>query len=288
MRECFPLILGSASIELLKQSSESLAGRINYIHLSGFLIKEVPSKDLRKLWLRGGLPLSFLASSEKMSIDWREQYIRTFLERDIPQLGLSLPAVTMRRLWTMLAHLHGQVLNYSELSKSFGVSDNTIRRYVDVLENTFMVRTLSPWHTNIGKRLIKRPKVYIQDSGILHSLLTIENHKGLVSHPKLGSSWEGFVIDQIIRSSNIPENRFHFWGIHAGAELDLFWQKNGKNYGIEIKYSDAPKLTASMISATQSLELQHLWVIYPGDTTYKLAPKITVLPFSDINVLNIN
>lgn len=280
------LILGSASIELLKQSSESLAGRINYIHMSGFLMEEIQQKDFKNLWLRGGLPKSFLAKSDSESSAWREQYIRTFLERDIPQLGLALPATTMRRLWTMLAHLHGQVLNYSELSRSFGVSDNTVRRYVEVLEHTFMIRSLLPWHDNAGKRLVKRPKIYIQDSGILHSLLTIETRKSLLSHPKLGASWEGFIIDQIIRGSNLPDSRFHFWATHAGAELDLFWQKNGKNYGAEVKFADAPKLTPSMTNAIKDLKLSHLWVVYPGDKEYKLSPKITVLPYTKIGIIS--
>lgn len=274
------LILGSASRDLIKQSSESLAGRISYFYLGGFRISDIGVENLKGLWLRGGLPLSFLAHSEENSIRWREDYITTFLERDIPQLGINIAARTLRRFWIMLSHYHGQVINFSELARSFGISDVTIRKYIEILEGTFMVRILQPWYVNVKKRLIKRPKVYIRDSGIFHALMSVENMEQLLSYNKLGASWEGFALECVYASIGKRNEELYFWGTHAGAEIDLFWQSGGKNWGAEFKYMDAPRMTKSMKIAIEDLNLEHLWVIYPGQENYKLSENITVLPLS--------
>ena len=280
------LILGSASRDLIRQSSESLAGRIGYHELAGFLLEDVGTDAWRTLWLRGGLPRSFTAPSDQKSQLWREQYISTFLEQDIPQLGISIPAPTLRRFWTMLCHYHGQLINYSEFSRSFGVSDMTIRKYLDILEGVFMVRLLQPWHTNLGKRLVKSPKLYIRDSGLFHSLLSIESEHTLASHNKLGASWEGFALETAARHLGKRNEKLSFWRTHTGAEVDLLWQSRGKNRAIEVKYSSAPKLSKSMISAFGDLELEHLWVLYPGDKTYPLAPNISALPLSETHQIS--
>ncbi len=272
------LILGSASRDLIRQSSESLAGRIGYHELAGFRLEDVGENAWRKLWLRGGFPRSFTAPSDERSRLWLEQYIATFLERDIPQLGISIPAPTLRRFWTMLCHYHGQLINYSEFSRSFGVSDMTIRKYLDILEGVFMVRLLQPWHANLGKRLVKSPKLYIRDSGLLHHLLSIGSERDLATHNKLGASWEGFALETAIRILDKRNEELSFWRTHAGAEADLFWKSHGKNRAIEVKYSAAPKMTKSMASAVNDLELEHLWVLYPGDKAYPLAPHISALP----------
>ncbi len=279
------LILGSASRDLIQQSSESLAGRIFYYELTGFNLQEVKNKNLQKLWHRGSFPRSYLASSQTQSWQWRESYIQTFLERDIPQLGIQIPAHTLRKFWMMLSHYHGQILNYSELGRSFGISDMTVKKYLDILEGTFMIRLLQPWHSNTSKRLVKSPKLYLRDSGLLHNLLSLENPKSLLSHPKLGASWEGFALEQVANLLKIGNERLFFWATHAGAELDLFWQRNGKSYGIEFKYSDAPLLSKSMQIALEDLELTHLWVIYPGSKKYPLDKKITTLPLTQISEL---
>lgn len=276
------LILGSASRDLIKQSSESLAGRISYYTLLGFRKDDISAHQLRQLWLRGGLPPSFLAASDEISSQWRLDYITTFLERDIPNLGIRIPAETLRRFWQMISFYHGQVVNISELGRSFGISETAIRNYLEILKGTFMIRLLQPWYINIGKRLIKRPKLYIRDSGILHSLMNIETEKTLTSHAKLGSLWEGFALECIIRSIRKSDEQVYFWGTHAGAEVDLFWQHEGKNWACEFKYADAPKLTKSMNSAIESLELKKMWIIYPGKEKYKLHQKIDVLPIDNI------
>jgi len=276
------LILGSASRDLLQQSSESLAGRIHYQYLGGFSLEEVGEKNLRILWLRGGFPRSFLSRSNGDSIHWRENYITTFLERDLPQLGIRIPSQTLRKFWIMLSHYHGQILNYSELGRSFGITDMTVKKYIDILASTFMVRTLQPWHSNIGKRQIKSPKFYLRDSGIFHTLQAIDTQDQLEGHPKLGASWEGFALELAIRSLRISDDRLFFWGTHSGAELDLFWHQGGRNLGLELKYTDAPKLTKSMKSALQDLNLSHLYVIYPGKDSYSIDKKITVLPLSEL------
>ena len=275
------LILGSASGALLRQSSESLAGRIGYYYLGGFHLNDVGSKNIYKLWVRGGFPKSFLADSADQSRRWLDNYLTTFLEKDIPQLGITIPAQTLRRFWMMLSHYHGKIINFSEIGQSFGVSDMTVRKYIDILESTFIVRTIQPWHSNTAKRLIKRPKIYFQDSGILHRLLTIDE-KDLQTHPKLGPSWEGFALEMVVRSVGLNAQEAFFWGTHAGAELDLFWQAKGKNWGVEFKYSDAPQLTKSMQSALSDLQLAHLWVIYPGEKIYPLAAKVTAVPLKAI------
>ena len=276
------LILGSASRELINRSSESLAGRIAYYYLGGFGIHDILPKEIRKLWLRGGLPLSFTPESDEKSVRWREQYISTFLERDIPQLGINIPARTLFRFWSMVAHYHGQVINYRELSRSFGISDMTVRKYIEILENTFMIRILQPWHVNLKKRIVKTPKIYFRDSGLFHTLMNINNFEELTANPKLGASWEGFAMDCVCRSVGKRFDKFFFFALHTGGELDLFWQDSGKNWGVEFKYNDAPRLTKSMNNVVEYLDLSHLWVIYPGNQTYPLTEKITVLPISQI------
>lgn len=274
------IILGSASRDLIRQSSESLAGRIAYHYLGGFRLSDVGEAKIKILWLRGGLPLSFLSRTDEESHVWRGQYVTTFLERDIPQLGINIPARTLRRFWTMLSHYHGQILNYAELGRSFGVSDMTVRKYCDILEGTFMIRILQPWHVNIGKRLVKRPKFYLRDSGLYHSLSSIETQKQLQTWPKLGASWEGFALNCVCRMLGKQDNEFYFWNTHAGAELDLFWQNRGKNWGVECKYEDAPRLTRSMQTAMNDLQLSKLWIVYPGKQKYQLGKNISVLPLN--------
>lgn len=276
------LILGSASRDLIKQSSESLAGRISYFEIGGFSLKLVGAGKADKLWIRGTFPRSFLASNEEASYQWRQDFIATFLERDIPQLGLSIPARSLGRFWRMLAHYHGQVFNASEIGKSLEVSDHTAQRYLDLLSGTFMVRQLRPWFYNTKKRIIKRPKIYFRDSGILHALLSLEEKKDVLSHPKLGASWEGFALEEAIKAIYLKEDEAFFWGVHAAAELDLVFEKKGKLYGIEVKYTQAPSLTPSMRSALTELSLKHLWVIYPGKEEYPLGRNVTAIPLASL------
>lgn len=276
------LILGSASRDLIRQSSESLAGRIAYHELAGFRLDDVSVTNWRRLWLRGGLPRSFTAGSDGQSRLWRDQYISTFLERDIPQLGISIPAATMRRFWIMLCHYHGQILNYAEFARSFGVSDMTIRRYLEILEGTFMVRLLQPWHTNLSKRLVKRPKLYVRDSGMLHALMSVTSERDLATHNKLGASWEGFALEEVVRLLGKRNEELFFWSTHSGAEADLFWQEHGRNWAVEVKYNSAPRLTPSMNSAIKDLELAHLWVVYPGEKPYALGPHASALPITSL------
>ena len=276
------IILGSASRDLIRQSSESLAGRIAYLQLGGFRLSDIDPGAIKTLWWRGGLPRSFLAASDDESLLWRNQYVTTFLERDIPQLGITIPARTLRRFWTMLSHYHGHILNYAELGRSFGISDMTVRKYCDILEGTFMVRILQPWFVNIGKRLVKRPKLYLRDSGLFHALLSIETTEQLHASPRLGASWEGFALDGVCRTLGKEDGDLYFWNTHAGAELDLFWQARGQNWGVEFKYEDAPRLTRSMKTAVEDLELERLWVVYPGKAAYTLSEKIQVLPLADV------
>lgn len=276
------LILGSASRDLIRQSSESLAGRIAFHELHGLRLPDVGAGHWRRLWLRGGLPPSYTARDNDQSRRWRDQYIATFLERDLPQLGITIPAVTMRRFWLMLCHYHGQLLNYSEFARSFGVTDMTVRRYLDILEGAFMVRLLHPWHQNLGKRLVKRPKVYIRDSGLLHALLSIGGERDLATHNKLGASWEGFAVETAIRSIGKRPEDMAFWATHTGAEVDLFWQEHGRNWAVEMKYGSSPAKTPSMASAIKDLELAHLWVMYPGDKAFALGPNISALPVASM------
>jgi len=276
------VILGSASRDLIRQSSESLAGRIAYYYLSGFRLYDIGPENMKALWLRGGLPRSFLASSDEESHLWRNQYVTTFLERDIPQLGITIPARKLRRFWLMLSHYHGQILNYAELGRSFGVSDMTVRKYCDILEGTFMIRILQPWYANIGKRVVKRPKLYFRDSGLFHTLSSVERPEQLYASPKLVASWEGFALDCVCRALGKEDTDLYFWHTHGGAELDLFWQWGGQNWGVEFKYEDAPRLTRSMQTAIADLQLAGLWVVYPGKSSYALAKNIQVLPLSEM------
>jgi predicted AAA+ superfamily ATPase len=275
------LLSGSASPDLVRASSESLAGRAALIQMSGFTLDEVGVHRLRPLWLRGGFPKSFLAAGDRDSTTWREDFIQLFLERDLRNLGVQIPAPAMRRFWTMLAHYHGQVLNASEIGRSLGDSHTVIRRRLDVLTGAFMVRQLQPWFENAGKRVVKSPKVYIRDSGLLHTLLGITEFAALESHPKLGASWEGFVIEQLL--SLLGDRNTYFWATHGGAELDLFFLKDGRRYGAEVKYADAPAMTRSMHVALEDLGLEHLWVVYPGKDAYELDQRVSVLPVAEIS-----
>jgi len=276
------LILGSASPELVRGVSESLAGRVAYIEMEGFLLNEVQSKSQDRLWVRGGFPLSFLASNDHLSHEWRSYFIQNFLEKDIPQLGIHIPAHALRRFWTMLAHYHGQVWNAAELARSIGTKEDTARKYLDLLTGAFLVRQLPPWFENIGKRLVKAPKVFIRDSGILHTLLGLKNKTEIQSHPKLGFSWEGFALEQIIGIIG-AEKEFYFYKTHGGAELDCLFFHYGKRYGFEFKYEDAPKSTRSMHVAYEDLKLKKLWVVYPGDQLYPLREGIEVVPLREMS-----
>lgn len=274
------LVLGSATPELLRQSSESLAGRLAFHELGGFSIEEVGVKSVDQLWLRGGFPRSFLARSGHESLDWRFDFIRTFLERDLPQLGVAIPSTTLRRFWAMLAHYHGQVWNASEFSRSFGVSDMTVRRYLDLLAATFVVRILLPWHENLAKRQVKSPKVYLADSGLLHALLNIRTREDLERHPKVGASFEGFAIAAITDRLRARWNECFFWATHAGAELDLLVVRGRTRIGFEIKRTVAPAVTPSMRTALVDLGLSRIDVIHAGDRTYALAPRIRAVAIS--------
>lgn len=279
------LILGSASRDLIRQGNETLAGRILFVHLHGFALDEVGEDAWKKLWWRGGFPRAYLAPDHALASKWLEDYLTTFLERDIPQFGIQVPAAMLRRFWIMLSHYHGNIVNYSELGRSLQVADTTIRHYVDILESTFMIRVLRPWFTNSSKRLVKRPKIYLNDSGVFHQLQSIDSPNYLASHPKLGASWEGFALNQLVQLSELPDERFFFWATQAGAEVDLFWQQNGNNYAAEFKYSDAPRRTKSMTVAMQDLDLAHLWVIYPGKNDYPIGENMTVLSVQSLPVL---
>lgn len=270
------LILGSASPDLVKNASETLAGRIEFVELSGFNLEEVGAGAWKTLWLRGGLPRSFLARSQEACASWRENFVKTFLERDIPRLGFAIPSAAMRRFWTMLAHYHGQTWNASEIGRALGQSDKTVRSYLDILSGTFMIRQIQPWFVNIAKRQVKAPRIYFRDSGILHRLLSIDHFVGLLSHPRAGASWEGFALEQIIALLSLGE--VYFWGTYQGAELDLLFFKGGRRYGIEAKFNEAPPVTPSMRIALQDLGLDHLWVIYPGKHRYSPEDRITMVP----------
>jgi predicted AAA+ superfamily ATPase len=274
------LILGSASPELLRQSFESLAGRAGLVEMGGFVLSEVGSENLRRLWWRGRFPRSFLARNEEASRFWQENFTQTFLERDIRQFGVQTPPVALRRLWMMLAHYHGQIWNAAEVARSLAESHTTVKRHIDILTGALMVRQLPPWHANLGKRQIKSPKVYIRDTGLLHSLLGVPSFRFLEGHPKLGASWEGFVIEEIL--SLVGERNAYFWGTQSGAELDLLLFAGGARYGVEVKYGDAPGITKSMRIALDDLELRHLFVVYPGREAYELDARISVLPLEQI------
>lgn len=274
------LILGSASPALLKQSSESLAGRIETIQISGFSLEEVSAQKLKRHWFRGGFPPAFLARSNESSFVWRKQFVQTFLERDVPQMGLNIPAPTFRRFWTMLAHSHGQFWNAADPAASLGISQPTVRKYLDYLDHLLMVRQLQPWHENLGKRQVKAPKVYVRDSGLLHLLLGIQNEKEFQNHPKRGPSWEGYVIEELFKQ--IQPDDAYFWATHNRAELDLLFLKSGRKVGFEIKINDRPSLTPSMRIAIHDLKLERLFVIYPGKEDYELDRRIEV-----VSILNL-
>jgi predicted AAA+ superfamily ATPase len=273
------LILGSASPALLRQSSESLAGRVEIVEMEGFSLAEVGLEAISALWLRGGFPRSFLAGSDTDSMIWRRDFIRTLLESDLPQMGVRVPAATLQRFWAMLAHFHGQLWNGAELGRSLGVNQTTCRRYLDLLVGVYMVRLLQPWHTNLPKRQVKAPKLYFRDTGLLHQLLQIPDHDALLCHPRLGSSWEGFVIEQLLEAWR-PEGAW-FWATHGGAELDLLVMHRGQRIGVEIKRADAPRLTASMRQALADLELDRLLVITPGERCYGLNGRTQVMSLAE-------
>ena len=274
------LILGSASPDLVRGVSESLAGRVEFVELAGFDLAETGVEAWRRLWLRGGFPRSYLAAAESDSVAWREGFIRTFLERDIPQLGITIPAAAMRRFWTMLAHWHGQTWNASELGRAMSLTDKTVRSYLDLLTGTYMVRQLQPWFENVAKRQVKAPRIYFRDSGLLHALLDILDDGALLAYPRAGASWEGFVVEQILHAVR-PSNAW-FWAAHGGGELDLLVFARGRRIGFEVKFNEAPDVTQSMRSVVRVLSLDHLFVVCPGRDTYPVDSHISVLPIRDV------
>lgn len=276
------LVLGSASLDLMQQSSESLAGRIAFYQLPGLSLSEVGSISLDRLWLRGGFPRSYTARSIAASVQWRDDFVRTFLERDVPQLGIRIPAATLDRFWSMLSHYHGQLWNGSELARAFGVSHHVVRRYLEALEATFMVRTLKPWMANLGKRQVKSPRIYLRDSGILHHFLNTQSLRDLERHPKVGASWEGFIIEALLQHLGVDDRHSYFWRTHQGAEIDLIVQRGGKLRGFEIKRTVAPSVTPSMRTAIKDLGLDRIDVIHAGAETFALAPKIMAVAAFDL------
>ncbi len=274
------LILGSASPKLVAGVSETLAGRISFIDVSGFSLDELPDSPLETHWWRGGFPRAFLAKRDELARQWHEDFFRTFLERDIPQLGITVPSTTMRRFWTMIAHYHGQTLQTSELARSLGVSEPTTKKYLDILSGTYVVRQLPPWFENLKKRQVKAPKIYVRDSGVCHALLGIPDRDSLPAHPKVGASWEGYAIEQILAVTG--DREAYFWATHAGAELDLLLFHKGKRLGFEFKYSENPKTTKSMRVALQDLALDHLYVVHPGEHSFPLDEMITAVSLPDV------
>ena len=273
------LILGSASTELLRQFSETLAGRLETVPLEGFRLSDVGASAQTRHWLRGGFPLAYTPRREADSVAWRKQFLQTFLERDIPQLGIGIPALALRRFWNMMAHYHGQTWNAAELARALAVNESTVRRYLDLMTGVFMVRQLPPWFESLGKRQVKAPKVYVRDSGLLHSLLGITNQRDLENHPKVGASWEGYAVEEVLKSFRPDEA--YYWATYNGAELDLLLFKNGRRIGIECKRADAPTLTPSMRIALADLRLDRLYVLYPGGKAYTLARKVEAVPLAD-------
>lgn len=272
------LILGSASGELLRQSSESLAGRVERIAIGGFSLIEVGVRAMPRLWQRGGFPLAYLAANDANSLTWRQQFIRALLERDLPQWGVRVPAVALERFWMMVAHYHGQVWNSSEPARALGVTPATGRRYLDLLADALVVRQLPPWHANLRKRQVKSPKVYVRDSGILHRLLGIASEKELLGHPKLGASWEGFVIEQVLAAE--AHDEACFWATHQGAEIDLVLRRGSRLFGVECKRADAPRLTPSIRVALADLELERVAIVYPGRRRYSVADRVEAVPLA--------
>jgi hypothetical protein len=274
------LILGSASPDLLRQSSETLAGRVETVHLEGFRLGDLGAKAQDRLWLRGGFPLAYTARSERDSFAWRGQFVQTFLERDIPQLGIQVPAATLRRFWAMLAHYHAQIWNGAELARALAVSEATVRRYLDLLTGVFMVRQLQPWFENLGKRQVKSPKIFVRDSGLLHSLLGIPDRRSLELHPKIGASWEGYAVEEVLKA--VRPDEAYYWATHQGAELDLLFFKRGRRVGVECKRVDAPTVTPSMRIAMHDLSLDRLIVVYPGEHRYPLGKHIDAVPLLEL------
>ena len=278
------LLLGSAAPDLLQRGAETLAGRVAFHELTGFDVSETGAKRARTLWLRGGFPPSYTAKTLVASAGWRRDFVRTFLERDVPQLGVTIPTNALRRFWSMLAHVHGQVTNWSELGRSLAVADTTVRRYLDVLVSALVVTELKPWHENISKRQVKAPKVYVKDSGLLHTLLDIETQEQLDGHAKVGASWEGFCVEQVLARLGARRDQAYFWATHAGAELDLLVVAGGKRRGFEMKYSDAPSVTPSMRAALLDLRLDSLDVIHSGKETYPLADRVRAVALERVTL----
>jgi uncharacterized protein len=274
------LILGSASPDLLSQSSETLAGRLETVHLEGFRLGDLGPRAQSRHWLRGGFPLAYTAKTEADSVAWRRQFLQTFLERDIPQLGIQVPAIALRRFWNMLAHYHAQTWNGAELARALAVGESTVRRYLDLLTGVFMLRQLPPWFENLSKRQVKAPKVFVRDSGLLHTLLGITNRRDLELHPKVGASWEGYAVEEVLKALR-PDDAY-YWATHQGAEIDLLLFMRGRRIGVECKRSDAPTLTPSMRIALVDLKLDRLVVVYPGDRRYTLADRVEVVPLGDL------
>lgn len=279
-RKCRPSSpVRAASPDLIRGAAESLAGRVGFVDLGGLDLTEVGVQAWHQLWLRGGLPRSFTSSSDDLSLDWRRDFVRSFLERDVPQIGINIHAESLRRFWQMLAHYHGQTWNAAELARSMGVNERTVGRYLDVLVGTYLVRRLPPWFENLSKRQVKAPKVYVRDSGLLHALLGLESRADLESHPKLGASWEGFALEQVLGLAR--RAAAYFWGTHAGAELDLLLVHGGRRYGIEFKYRDAPAMTKSLHVALDDLHLERAWIVYPGTVSYPVHDRVEVLSIDD-------
>lgn len=274
------LVLGSASPGLLRQSSESLAGRLEILEIAGFSLAEVGAAALERHWQQGGFPLGFTARTQADSFVWRQQFVSSFIERDLPQLGVDIAAEALHRFWRMLAHSHGQIWNAAEPARSLGVSEPTVRRYLDLLTGVYMVRQLKPWHENLAKRQVKSPKVYVRDTGLLHCLLGIRNERELLAHPKSGASWEGYAIEETIKA--LQPDEAYFWATHQGAELDLLLFSHGKRLGVEVKRADAPTITPSMRIAMNDLKLDRMAVLYPGSRRYALSERITVVPIAAV------
>jgi hypothetical protein len=272
------LILGSASPDLLRQSSETLAGRIETVPLEGFRLSDLGAAAQYRHWLRGGFPLAYTPRTERDSLAWRRQFLQTFLERDLPQLGVRIPTVALRRFWNMVAHYHGQIWNASELARALAVNESTVRHYLDLMTGVFMVRQLPPWFENLGKRQVKAPKVYVRDTGLLHTLLGVTDRRSLEHHPKVGASWEGYAVEEVLKAHQPDEA--YYWATHSGAEIDLVLFKNGRRIGVECKRADAPSLTPSMRVAMADLKLDQLFVVYPGEKTYSLAKNVEVIPLA--------
>jgi len=273
------LVLGSASRQLIKQSSESLAGRISYIEMGPFSYLETHEQN--KTWIRGGFPLAYLAKNDEISLARRKAYIKTYLEQDIPNLGIHIPTENLRRFWMMLANSQGNIFNASDIGRSLGLTHKTMQHYADILTGTFMIRQLKSWYENINKRQVKSPKIYIRDTGIFHALLGIKNYAELLVHQKLGASWESFALEQLIKAHNAQADDCYFWASHQGAELDLLITKDNRRLGFEIKFNSSPKLTKSMQVVVEDLLLDKLIVIYPGNIDYQLTKKIFVIGFEN-------